>query len=565
MNQLQRPPIHPLWGLPLHVYLTCTNNQAPILLPHLDDINNSLELLSTGEPTCEALELCLSLSGSQSELKLIMRQGLLPGCMAALRRYCNENPLITHAFGLLCLRMLALITQVALLECVNPQNLTSADDGVYSHSALTRNVALVVQSWMAPKYDYPMKQKRHLRDLQWFEDSVTNQLTCLPKVGGMTSNDIEFLLNTLSANSELCQHLFRTFDFQGYCALLFVVWQKLLRINPIISQAAQLGNLVFRYWIRAYKIEHGLLRYMFMWSVGRLRDAGSPLRLTANSEGDLRAVVEAFIDKTYVPDLPSMDSMATHDVAGLTDFVVDAFKPEVYDMAIPVLETLLSRVWVEIEDGDPPDNEAIIRLTNYSLRLLSRKFLKDLDWAALLALLLDEIDLINLLGRVLLLHLDVSGDETRFNPIVLFGQRVTAIMRALRECAPELVAYSFNEKLDDWLKTFRWISSQHIAGTDLEPMQSQLRRKDVWMEIGAALGYDDMLLPCANPRCAGGEYATLVCEICRNVAYCSVDCHMSHWSTSGRDEHCRTCRRNSKQIDREYDGETSSTTGELLT
>lgn len=128
--------------------------------------------------------------------------------------------------------MLALITQVALLECVNPRNLTLVTSGARSHPDLTQNVALVVQSWMDSEYDYPLKQKRHLRDLQWFEDSKTNQLTCFPKFGGLTGNDIDFLLDTLSANSELWQHLFCTFEFQGFCSLLFVIWQKLLRINP---------------------------------------------------------------------------------------------------------------------------------------------------------------------------------------------------------------------------------------------------------------------------------------------------------------------------------------------
>ncbi|KDN35090.1 hypothetical protein RSAG8_11872, partial [Rhizoctonia solani AG-8 WAC10335] len=512
-RQLQKSSVHPAWGLPLDVYLAYTKNRASIMLPHPSDINNSLDLLSAGKAKCEDLEICLSLVGNQNEIKLIMRQDLLAGCMTMLRQYCDENPLITHAFGLLCLRMLALITQVALLECVNPQNLPSVTSGSRSHPALTRNVALVVQSWMAPKYDYPLKQKRHLRDLQWFEHSETKQLTCLPKFGGITDNDIEFLLKTLSANSELCQHLFRTFEFQGYCSLLFVIWQKLLRISPIISQAAQLGNLAFRYWVRAYQIEHSVLRYMFIWSVGRLRDAGSRLRLTANGEGDLRAVIEAFIDKTYVPDIPSMDSMATHDVAGLTDFVVDGFKPEVLDMAIPARTHI------------------------------------DFDWISLLALLLDEVDLINLLGRLLLLHEDVSGSKVKSNTNILFGQRVTAIMRALRECAPELVAYTFNEKFDDWLKMFRWMSSQYIIGPNFESTQYQLHRKEVWMEIGVALGYDDKLFPCANPRCTGGDYATLICEMCKSVAYCSLYCQRSHWSALGGDEHRRSCQPSSEQSD----------------
>jgi hypothetical protein len=132
-----------------------------------------------------------------------------------------------------------------------------------------------------------------------------------------------------------------------------------------------------------------------------------------------------------------MEFMATHDVAGLTDFVVEGFKLEVLDMAIPLLEASFSRVWAEIEDGDPPDNEAINRLTasslmygqppsfftcsshRYSPRLLSRKFLKKFDWTSLLALLLDEVDLIDLLGRVLLLHVKVTEDKVKSGFIIV--------------------------------------------------------------------------------------------------------------------------------------------------
>lgn len=110
-----------------------------------------------------------------------------------------------------------------------------------------------------------------------------------------------------------------------------------------------------------------MLRYMFIWAIGRLRDAGYNLRLTSTNVGDLRAVIEAFIDKAYIPCVPDAEAIATHDVAGLTDFLVDGLKPEVIDMVIPLLDSLLCRAWDEIENGDPPDKEAIMRLTASSL------------------------------------------------------------------------------------------------------------------------------------------------------------------------------------------------------
>jgi hypothetical protein len=97
-------------------------------------------------------------------------------------------------------------------------------------------------------------------------------------------------------------------------------------------------------------------------------------------------------------------------------------------------------------------------------------------------------------------------------------------MRALHECAPQLVAETFNLNFDDWLKTLRWISFQHITSSAGESMHDQLRRKDVWMEVGVALGYDGKLFACGNPRCPGGDYANLVCDHCKEVAYCSPGC-----------------------------------------
>ncbi|KAF8703134.1 hypothetical protein RHS03_06264, partial [Rhizoctonia solani] len=543
-QQLQKYLVHSAWGLPLDVYLAYAKKLPPPLPPHPDKVNDSLDLISTGKASLRDLETCLSLVNNQNEIKVFMREGLLTGCVTALRRYCEENPLIKHAYGLLCLRSLALITEVALLECVNPQNLTSVTQNARSHNILTRNVALVLQSWMAPQYDYPLKQKRHLRDLQWFTDFGSNQFICLPKFGRLAARDIEFILETLVSNSGLLQRLFRNYELQGHCSLLFVIWQKLLRINPIIPQTSKLGNLAFRYWICANKIEHSVLRHMFMWTITRLRDAGSSLRLTSNDANELRTVIECFIDKTYIPNIPSMEFMATHDVAGLTDFVVDGFKPEVLDMAIPLLEALFSRIWAEIEDGDPPDNEAVTRLTASSLMLLSRKFLKSFDWTALLALLLDEVDLVDLLGRVLLLHVKVTEDKRKNNPIILFRKRVTATMRAIYDCAPELVAYTFNEKFGDWLKTLRWISFQHPPqGPDVhnDIGLEQAHRKEVWMEIGMALGYDDKLFECDNPRCPGGDYAIVVCERCKGAAYCTLNCQRVHWSASDEGAHWRSC------------------------
>jgi hypothetical protein len=100
-------------------------------------------------------------------------------------------------------------------------------------------------------------------------------------------------------------------------------------------------------------------------------------------------------------------------------------------------------------------------------------------------------------------------------------------MRAIYECAPEVVAYAFNEKFGDWLKTLRWISFQHPL-QDIEPSHylelDQNHRREVWMEIGMALGYDDKLFPCDNPRCPGADYGILVCERCKAAAYCTLNC-----------------------------------------
>lgn len=141
--------------------------------------------------------------------------------------------LINHAYGLLCLRMLALILQVAVLECIDKLTFTTVLKDCRTHPVLTRSVAAVVQGWMATEHDYRSRQRRHFRNLKWYRDPEKgNQQTCLPAVGGMSEEDIEFLLRVLNVNSERCQQLFRGYAFQGYCTMLFVIWQKLLNGNP---------------------------------------------------------------------------------------------------------------------------------------------------------------------------------------------------------------------------------------------------------------------------------------------------------------------------------------------
>lgn len=96
-------------------------------------------------------------------------------------------------------------------------------------------------------------------------------------------------------------------------------------------------------------------------------------------------------------------------------------------------------------------------------------------------------------------------------------------MRALKESVPEAAAGTLTQMFDDWLKTLRWISS-HIKISNLESTKDQTRRKELWMEVGAALGFDNRLFLCGNPRCPGGDFANVVCDHCKEIAYCSPRC-----------------------------------------
>lgn len=83
---------HPDWGLPLDLYLAQPEiNQTPLLYLDLGRIIQSLNLLKTGEATCETLELCLTLANDHNALRLIIRENLLSGCMLAVRDYFQEN------------------------------------------------------------------------------------------------------------------------------------------------------------------------------------------------------------------------------------------------------------------------------------------------------------------------------------------------------------------------------------------------------------------------------------------------------------------------------------------
>lgn len=97
--------ISPAWGPSLKTYVLQRPNQVNAQnSPRGYEIKQAVELLKSGYPSCEHLELLISLAEQTDRLRTFLDDKLVPGCMRLLREYCRTNSVrLITASG--CLRI----------------------------------------------------------------------------------------------------------------------------------------------------------------------------------------------------------------------------------------------------------------------------------------------------------------------------------------------------------------------------------------------------------------------------------------------------------------------------
>ncbi|KDN40809.1 hypothetical protein RSAG8_07827, partial [Rhizoctonia solani AG-8 WAC10335] len=167
-----------------------------------EDLNVTYEDFETilsmeKSPACYNLYLLLSTPDDNSI-------GLFPACVNLLRVYCNAegNGILDHAYGFLCLRVMSLVVQLAMLahnewkesKWFEPFYLATAGlpEGQSVHSTLDEH--------MEQLCDWAKELDPKERDLTLFGvgyNSETRKVVCLPHSGECSIPDAEFIVEKL--------------------------------------------------------------------------------------------------------------------------------------------------------------------------------------------------------------------------------------------------------------------------------------------------------------------------------------------------------------------------------
>ncbi|CAE6396831.1 unnamed protein product [Rhizoctonia solani] len=206
--------------------------------PSREDIRQAILQLSEPEKvTYLTFETILSLENTElcSNLDLLLSDSAkasLPACFRLASAYCQRGSLIfDHAYGFLCVKVIALFVQVGLLSrsgyinrLVELVALRHAQHSIFS--AFTTTVYSLMVSLMEDQLDYGPSARHEL--FGWDKGSASGAETCLPEIGGCTADQIQLLLAQLwncRAGFLSCGSRGEETLFPGFGGFLCWIWR----------------------------------------------------------------------------------------------------------------------------------------------------------------------------------------------------------------------------------------------------------------------------------------------------------------------------------------------------
>ncbi|KDN34007.1 hypothetical protein RSAG8_12890, partial [Rhizoctonia solani AG-8 WAC10335] len=175
--------------------------------PSRDDILHAIDLLHHPQDVSySTFETILSLERvpTWKNLDLLVSEsaeGAFSACLQLLLQYCGggERQLLDHAYGFLCLRVLALLIHYAML--IQTGQLGNIIDLV-SNSCTGDSIlsAFSGHTWRIIRDLIACAKNDDIWLFGWYDDPTTNQRICLPQIGGCIATDAIILLRLFSHN-----------------------------------------------------------------------------------------------------------------------------------------------------------------------------------------------------------------------------------------------------------------------------------------------------------------------------------------------------------------------------
>ncbi|CAE6492860.1 unnamed protein product [Rhizoctonia solani] len=384
----------------------------------IDSLNNPKSV------NCDTFEIILSMERPPecAYLHLLLSDvGVFPSCIRLLRTYCKEGRgILDHAYGFLCLQVMALSVEVAKLNQVEQldvvlEELTRISTHVSPYDLLN-HYSRECESNEFCKEEYLRPSPRLLG---WHTDPDTRLETCLASIGGCNIQDVLFLLDQLwPARSAFLQASeCAANSFPGWCGLFYVMHGTLVKA---------FGNFTHRretpeektHWIHLLQL---MLRYVICSKRSEditlarlLRDCpgfADRYETTVTMPLDCDRIVKAYSDK-----MGKLPTFVYAYVVRLYEFVcvnyhVNAARSN--EHLNTICASTLEESWAELLRANLLSAGQWYQFTNTIVtnsKLLMTSANHQVNKPILLSILTKE-DLFDFLGRLFLFPMSVEGES----------------------------------------------------------------------------------------------------------------------------------------------------------
>ncbi|KAF8597279.1 hypothetical protein BDV93DRAFT_527513 [Ceratobasidium sp. AG-I] len=552
------------WGPPLEEYLkACTEfpkppasvEQAKAALLALSGRPNSSNLRDFDGISCSTLEDIMSFMYYPAEVGSLYAPISLQ-CFSLLKIYTKHNKLFERAFGYLLLQVLTAATMVNMMihndrfdSVMNRLDMAGRMTNTRSPTLLMTFVHGIA------------KVKLNGADglgglLDWRVNPLSSvkQDLCQIGIGGVSLVDARFLLKHLHSERSMFLIALASKITRGWIYLLHIIWGHLIRLpqkeKSTTSMLSQLRDLIFRCSISTDTPEQ-ILMVHFSDMTNRI---SIPQPSYPVGVDDVQMIIDIVVQRIS----PTSNTLLLSPLP--LDFVTDLLdytfmclsKQKMHESYSVIFKAAFSRLWYDLTKL-PARDVRWLNVAPFAFRLLGIV----VDLIELISLpkmpqnkpvsmalsVLAEIDLVNLLGRLILLPtlLKVLPRNLGTDMMVFEGatswiglKPVTELSESLASYSP-LVRHAFADSRPDWLKTRRHIYALFIVCPPGSNLHGHLWQCAIaWRDFGAALGYAEPILrvTCAYPRCDASSEPRWACGLCLEDSYCSRQCHQKDWQLS---------------------------------
>lgn len=533
--------------------------------PSRDEIRQAIHSLADYKyVSCTTFETILAMEHTSASihLKLLLSDiGVFPSCVKLLRVHCHvkRRGLLDDAYGFLCLQVIALSIQVAVLAQTNQlQSFLST----ISQQPPTQSIYPKLRSHVRQLERQAMfgPNKRSINWLLgWHQDETTGQLVCLPQMGGCTIIEAKFLVERMwSARAEFLRAAeWAAIIFPGWGSFLHTLWNVIMQnyggVGPMSFGIMpperkecwmHFADIAYRYTLCSGENEDQLLPPMLMHCPDFTKPWHGLKPRTSIDVLDSKRITTAFLKKIKLPS-PHVISLSMLFAYTCRNFDLSSFESLLSQM----FRAMIDRLWDEVfkARGDGLNSEqwtdlgngvgSVLKMLEYMLEgyPAKREFLLDVATGE---------DLFELLGCLVVSFVSLSGNSRAVSGFPISGAQ-SGLWDDISKFGSALKRFASTAHFEPGALVFPTWYRTHQSFVLSIPLANK-RRPSVlemsafwgkaWLKIGAIVGLDKLshhTLQCAYPRCAAPDTSFVwECLGCNTKRYCSRRCQQADWICS---------------------------------